>query len=251
MLGCLAKQSDVTTRVPIGNAAHIAANTDSFLAYSNKYIDFSASFKGLDSSGKAVGRGPFLQLLVSGKYLPLRHTSSDTPVYQLHILPANAGPMVADVIKNAAALEYFHHQLEGKPLKDFDFTDLSGRRYTAENTAGKIVVLKCWFIRCHQCVEEMPSLNKLVEANTNNPNIVFVSLALDPAEKLRQFLLTTSFKYAVVPDQQQYLTDTLGIEHYPTHIIIGSDGKIVKIVNKASQLLQLVEKLLKKQAADT
>lgn len=82
-------------------------------------------------------------------------------------------------LKYKAEREYKNYQMEGKELPDFNFTDLDGTVYDKETTAGKIVVLKCWFIGCVPCVEEMPALNKLVNQYRNQKDIVFVSLAFD------------------------------------------------------------------------
>jgi hypothetical protein len=45
------------------------------------------------------------------------------------------------------------------------------------------------------------------------------------------------FKYATVPNMQQYITQKLNTTAYPTHILINRNGKIVKVVNKIEDLL--------------
>ena len=42
---------------------------------------------------------------------------------------------------------------EGQAFPSFNMLDLKGKRYDNQNTRGKILVLKTWFIRYHACVE--------------------------------------------------------------------------------------------------
>jgi cytochrome oxidase Cu insertion factor (SCO1/SenC/PrrC family) len=69
----------------------------------------------------------------------------------------------------------------------FKVLDLKGNQYDNQNTQGKILVLKTWFIRCHACVEEMPAMNKIVKAFDHRKDIVFLSLALDNEKNSRSF----------------------------------------------------------------
>lgn len=124
----------------------------------------------------------------------------------------------------------------GQPLPAFDWVDLQGGRYTPETTRGKLVVLKCWYIGCLACVDEFPAVNASVDKYRANPNVLFVSLAMDPALALRAFLQHQSVQFAVVPASKAYLTDSLKLRAYPTHFLIGRDGKIAKVTTRASDL---------------
>jgi len=67
----------------------------------------------------------------------------------------------------------------------------------------------CWTgtSNCSSCViggtscvsgVTLPALNKLVTQYVNRKDIVFVSLAFDKKEALKEFLSKTTFKYAVL-----------------------------------------------------
>jgi len=131
--------------------------------------------------------------------------------------------------------------MEGTVFPKFDLKDLNGVEYTNEKTKGKTVVLKCWFIACAPCVAEFPQLNELVEKYKNRDDIVFVSLAFDSKEKLEPFLLKKPFRYAVVPDQKQFMFSDLDIKSYPTHIIIDKNGIIRKVVTSADEMIDALE----------
>ena len=119
----------------------------------------------------------------------------------------------------------------GSQFPDFNFTDLNGNNYNNKNTKEKIIVLKCWFIQCPPCIDEMPALNELIKQYENRKDIIFLSVSLDSKNQLKTFLKKTTFNYAVVADQQNYLEQVLKIHVYPTHIIINKQGVIVNVTN--------------------
>jgi len=127
--------------------------------------------------------------------------------------------------------------MEGKFFPKFQFTDLNGVVYNNENTMGKIIILKCWFIACKACVAEFPELNELVEKYQDREDVIFISLAYDSDAELKQFLLRKPFNYKVASVQQEFMENELEINAYPTHFIIDKIGKIKKVVNSANELI--------------
>ena len=121
--------------------------------------------------------------------------------------------------------------MEGNTFPDFNFVELNGRKLGNETILGKIVVLKCWFIKCQQCVEEIPYLNELVNSYKKRKDIEFISFALDDKPKLKEFLVKKKFSYTIIANQKDFIEDKLNIGMYPTHILVNKDGKIVKVVN--------------------
>ena len=115
------------------------------------------------------------------------------------------------------------------------------------NTKGKIIILKCWFIHCGTCVAEFPVLNQIVEQYKDRKDILFISLASDEKQPLVNFLKTKKFDYETVPNQKKYMIAELKVTAYPTHIVVGKDGKIKIIVGKAEDFLQT----LRNEAAKT
>ena len=149
---------------------------------------------------------------------------------------------IQNTIIQLASDQLFYYNMEGKELPNYQFEDIAGHKYNNVNTRGKFIVLKCWFIRCVACVKEFPELNKLVDNYKNRKDILFVSLAFDNKQDLKIFLKTHRFNYEVVPNQQSYMMDRLSINTFPTHIIIGKDGKIKKAVDNYKDLLPALNK---------
>ena len=131
--------------------------------------------------------------------------------------------------------------MEGTYFPDFKFTDLNGEKYNSDNTKGKTLILKCWFINCKPCIAEFPELNQLVERNSDQEDILFISLAMDSKENLDKFLAKKAFRYKTIPNQREFMEKTLNIKLYPTHFIIDKNGLIEKVVNKSSELISYLK----------
>lgn len=215
---------------------------NSFWIYYNKYTDLSADFIAVDEVSNIVTKEQFLQSLLNGNYIPFKLKSEKDIYYQLYKLPADVNKDISNTIVSAAQREYRFLKLEGKPLSEFNMVDLNGTKYNRETTKGNILVLKCWFIHCQKCNEEIPDCNKLAAKFSNNKVVKFISLALDNEQDLNKFLTNTKLDYAVVANQRKYLTEEIGIDAYPTHIIINEKGIVTKVVND----FNLVEPALNK-----
>lgn len=232
---------------PIANPSLITKDFQSFWSYYNTYIELSSDFVGLDANSKVISKETFLKLLCSGRYLPLRLNCKKPKYYKLLKMNSWSNSDIPEQIKNLANREYSNFLREGKFLKKFHYTDLNGNFYSSQTTKGKILVLKFWFIHCQKCVEEMPSLNRLVKQYEKRKDILFVSLAFDENKKLKNFLKKKMFKYAVVGNQEDYISKNLGLQIFPTHMIINKMGKITKVVNSYPELEIALKKEISKE----
>ena len=109
-------------------------------------------------------------------------------------------------------------------IPDFSYTTLDGTNGTLAGLRGKVVVLDCWFISCPGCEIEKNSLNKLVESFHGDTNVVFLSIATDGETALRHYLEHAESKFKIVPNGYG-ICQKIGVNGFPTHIIIGRDGK--------------------------
>ena len=215
---------------------------NSYWYYYNENTNLSIEFIPLDESKKKINKLIFLKKLSSGKYVPIRLLVNDTLCYQLYKINPKTNDSIKGVIKQMAEIEIRHLAYEGKKIPNFNFTDLDGKKYNYKNTQGKVIVMKFWFIHCQTCIQEMPQLNELVKKYSNRKDIIFLSLAYDDAKKLKNFLLKTTFKYAVAPVSEKYVFETLGISEFPTHIILNKKGRVVKVLTSAKLLPDVLSK---------
>lgn len=210
--------------------------------YSN--VVLSEDFIGLDTNLDTISKKTFLDRLVNGNVVALKtEIVNGQSVYQLFKLNSK-DESIQGTMKQMASTEMEHFEMEGSNIPDFNFTDLNGKVYDKSSTEGKIIVLKCWFINCVACVKEFPQLNKLVDENQNRNDLIFLSLAIDAKKDLHKFLKHKEFKYAVIPETENYMTNKLNIKEYPTHLLIDKNGKILKVVNRIEELTQLLTKQL-------
>lgn len=208
--------------------------------YNEHNISLSQDFVGLDVNSKKISKTDFLNHLLTGHYVPINMmVKNRKQFYKLYkINKPNLD--IQNTIKQLAATEIAHYEMEGKELPAFSFTDLNGRIYNKTTTKGKVLVIKCWFIHCAACIKEFPQLNQLVEKNKDRDDILFISLAIDSKQDLISFLKKQEFKYAVVPEMESYMNTQLKIRAYPTHILVDKNGKIIKVVNAVENLIPFI-----------
>lgn len=213
--------------------------------YTYNNVRLSQEFIGLDIDSVIVDKTSFLNKLSTGEVFAFKvGTKGENEVYKLYPLTSK-DESIKTVIKEMTAIEIQHYKMEGTEMPAFSFSDINGINYDNSSTKGKLLVLKCWFIGCVACVKEFPELNKLVDNYKGNDKILFISLASDKKDELVKFLQPKEFKYAVVPEMMTFMSTSLNITQYPTHLLIDENGKIVKIVNRIDDLVPFLEKASK------
>ena len=216
---------------------------DTWYKYHYFTIKLAQDFIGLDTDSSIIDKGIFLKKLATGNFITVKVLEKNSaPYYKLFKL-TSSDPTIKGTLQQLTTYEIEHVKLEGQELPKYNFTDLKGRNYNNTTSKGKIILFKCWFIGCGTCVAEFPELNKLVDEYKNQNDILFVSLASDNSKDLTTFLSKKEFKYAVIPDAKDYMSNKLHVSMYPTHILIGKDGKIRKVTNKIEDIIPFIKQL--------
>ncbi len=205
-------------------------------AYNYQNIIFSETYIPLDPLENVINRDKFFELLCTGDYIVIRVEKNSQLFYKLIKLNDSSDKSIKDQVRNFGLNAFQQFKQEGKTIPDFNFTDLNGNVYNKENTKGKIIVLKCWFINCMPCRKEMPELNKMVQQYKDRNDILFLSMAYDSEEDLKKFLKTIEFDYATISISEAFLSQKLQVHGYPTHLLIGKDGLIIKVMNRSSEI---------------
>ena len=208
--------------------------------YHNNNIILSSNFTAFNKTSQEISKEDFLLALTTGNYVPLK-LKANANQYQLYKLDDSFHESIVTTIKNVSLDSYKYFKMEGAKIPEFDFTDINGTRYTSENTKGKTILLKNWFINCTACVLEFPELNQLVDDYKNNNNFLFISLATDKNEDLQKFLSKKPFKYTTVGNQKDYIINKLNVTEYPTHFIIDKNGVIQKVVSNSHELISALK----------
>lgn len=113
----------------------------------------------------------------------------------------------------------------GQEIESFSTHDMNGNKIKLKELRGKVVMINFWFIGCPPCMGEIPELNKLADQYKDNPNVVFVAIALDSRYDLKKFLKTTPFNFAII-DNGRFFANIYNIHLYPTSVILNKEGKV-------------------------
>lgn len=147
------------------------------------------------------------------------------------------------VLRSHPASDYKRIELRvGSAMPDFEFTDFAGKKRRFSEFSGKYVLLDFWASWCPPCRAEMPHLREayqrykaqgfeIIGMNADEPAIV-----PNVKDALKQFGAewTQARRESVVP-----VMERLGIDSYPTTLLIGPDGKVVSLNNPGKGQLSL------------
>jgi len=221
---------------PITTASEILLNSDTFWNYYYNHVNLSDDFIGYDENNKLLNRKDFFSKIALGYYLPISLETQDSiKHYKLYEITSAVNSELQDNVKNTFQQDFKFFNMEGKTIPKFDFIDLNGKAYNLDNSRNQLIVLKFWFIGCGACIEEIPALNKLVAKYSKRPNVKFLSLATDSKKQLQQFFRKTDFSYATASVSDDYVVNELGIEAFPTHMLV-KNGKILRVISTEKQL---------------
>jgi len=228
------------------NINQIEKDVSKWYQYHYYYLDLNEDYKALDQDSKSISKQIFLEKLTSGKFLAARlHSVEGTTYYKLFQLGKESDPNIGKTLSNLAKTSLNHYRFEGKKFPDFQFKDLKGNIYNNANTLGKVLVFKTWFINCAPCIKEMPA-NNYLKKKYSEEDALFIGLTFDKKEDLMAFTEKTTFNYNIVPVDSKFIHDTIGINQYPTHIIVDRQGRITKLMNDTNSLRDELEKVFKR-----
>jgi peroxiredoxin len=108
----------------------------------------------------------------------------------------------------------------------FELKDLSGKVWRLADLKGKLVLVTFWATWCPSCKEENPSIQKFLEAQKENKDIVYLSvLVQDKPEVAVEYMKANGFTFPVLIDDgnasMQY-----GITGVPETFIIDRKGNL-------------------------
>ena len=124
------------------------------------------------------------------------------------------------------------HDLEAKGLyqKNLNFMDFGGTKQSLSSFKGKIVILSFWATWCEPCVEEFPSLIRLLDQFPEE--VVLIAISHDDSkEEVKEFV--AAFKgfrpnMVLTMDQEKTLSQALGVDKLPEGFIFDQAGKLKK-----------------------
>ena len=106
--------------------------------------------------------------------------------------------------ENSAIDEAAPHPVIPTRLPDFSLNDLKGRSTSIAAWSGKSLVINFWATWCAPCRREIPLL-KTVAADWAGRDLTVIGIAVDYAEKVRQFAEQFKIDYPVLIGEQDAL----------------------------------------------
>ena len=139
----------------------------------------------------------------------------------------------AELPVNVAPAEFkMIDKMEKEGMPEWSLPKLDGQMVKNTDLKGKIVILNFWASWCNPCVEEFPSMLKLVEHFKGD--VVVLAVSTDDEQKdIESF--TKAFglpkpNFEVLWDKDKKIRDMHMVEKIPESFLVNKDGKLIRKV---------------------
>lgn len=129
-----------------------------------------------------------------------------------------------------------------------EWTDFEGRTWTAEDLAGRVVLLDFWATWCAPCLAELPHLRDLHE-RYGDRGLVIIGVALDAIERrdLRSFLLRHDVDWPQVHERDgtgAAFAQRFAVEAVPVTVLVDREGRMIARDLRGKALAKVIGTLL-------
>lgn len=122
-------------------------------------------------------------------------------------------------------------QMETQGVPNFPYKDLAGNNLELASLKGKIVILNFWASWCAPCIEEVPSLIKLVQEFKGDVQLIAVSgdsNREDVEVFLKSFPQLKEANIAIVYDEDRSIMKLFDVARLPESLVLNQEHKLVK-----------------------
>lgn len=122
-------------------------------------------------------------------------------------------------------------EADGIEAPDFTLNDLNGKPLTLSSLRGKYVILDFWGSWCGWCIKGIPQMKEYYQKYAGKFEILGIDCN-DPEEKWKAAVEKYELPWLHVynPRGDSKVLEQYEIQGFPTKIIVGPDGKIVKTI---------------------
>lgn len=121
--------------------------------------------------------------------------------------------------------------METNGVENFEFKDLQARTFQSTAFKNKIVILNFWASWCAPCIEEVPSLIKLVKEFKGEIQLIAISGDSNREDIdifIKSFPEMLQQNIIVVWDENRSLMQKFQVLRLPESLVLGKDQKLVK-----------------------
>ena len=121
-------------------------------------------------------------------------------------------------------------QTDTKISETITFNKLGGGTIKLSDYVNeKPVILNFWASWCPYCQKNMPILNQLYEKYKHEIEVIGVNME-ETEQTAQNFIKNYSINFPIVLDSNGKITDEFGVLYTNTHVLIGLDGSVVKVI---------------------
>ncbi|PWU16729.1 MAG: TlpA family protein disulfide reductase [Bdellovibrio sp.] len=125
----------------------------------------------------------------------------------------------------------FIEQLEKSGIPDLQLEDIAGHAFKTGDMKHKVLLINFWASFCAPCLEEFPSMLKLLKEMDGQMELLAISQDTS-VEEIRAFLKSfpeaNDPKVHIVLDKDRKLAQQFGVDRLPESFLAGSGGKLAK-----------------------
>lgn len=127
--------------------------------------------------------------------------------------------------------------------------NLKNKWFDLESSDGKVVLVNFWATWCRPCVEEIPSLSRLVERMKGKPfKVVAVNIG-ESAGNIKNFIKSIPVNFDILLDKNGFAVRDWKVYAYPSNYLLDKNGQIQFAYRGALQwdapsIVETIEELL-------
>lgn len=124
---------------------------------------------------------------------------------------------------------------------------LDGSEFDSAELAGGFVLLDFWGVWCAPCIGAFPKLSRLHDDYADrNFKVVGLAVLSGTPDEVAEFLEPYGVTYPIVVVERD-VPDSFLVLSYPTYVLLGPDGKILRIYQgQPNDLYELVSEELER-----
>ena len=117
----------------------------------------------------------------------------------------------------------------GQAIPDFSLIDLDGNPVRVSDYTGRPLLINAWATWCPPCRAEMPDLHAFYQAHQEEGFAILAVNAGETQTPVQDFISQMGFTFPVLLDPGQNVLSQLGINSYPTSILVNQNGIVEDI----------------------